>query len=52
MVEEVYRLPENKQIRFHFTEDTSFDIFTLLKSGSWIWHFVRTGMNGLIPSPL
>ena len=33
MVEEVYRLPENKQIRFHFTEDTSFDIFTLLKSG-------------------
>ena len=33
MVEEVYRLPENKQIRFHFTEDTSFDILHCLKSG-------------------
>ena len=33
IVEEVYRDPENKQIRFQFTEDTSFDIFTLLKNG-------------------
>lgn len=33
MVDEVYKLPENKQIRFQFTEATSFDIFNLLKDG-------------------
>ena len=33
IVEEVYREPENQEIRFHFTEDTSFDVFNLLKNG-------------------
>lgn len=33
IVEEVYRQEENQPIRFHFTEDTSFDIFNLLKNG-------------------
>lgn len=33
MVEDVYRMPENKQIRFQFTEDTSFEIFSQLKNG-------------------
>lgn len=33
MVDEVYRLPENQQIRFQFTENTSYDIFNLLKNG-------------------
>lgn len=33
MVDEVYRMPENQQIRFQFTEDTSYDIFNLLKNG-------------------
>lgn len=33
IVEDVYREPENQSIRFHFTENTSFDIFNLLKNG-------------------
>ena len=33
IVEEVYREPENQEIRFHFTEDTSFDVFNQLKNG-------------------
>lgn len=33
IVESVYRDPENKKIRFQFTEDTAYDIFSLLKSG-------------------
>lgn len=33
MVDEVYRMPENQQIRFQFTENTSYDIFNLLKNG-------------------
>lgn len=33
IVDDVYREPENKQIRFQFTEDTAFDIFSMLKSG-------------------
>ena len=33
IVEEVYRQPENETIRFQFTEDTSFDVFNLLKNG-------------------
>lgn len=33
IVEEVYRTPENREIRFQFTENTSFDVFNLLKEG-------------------
>lgn len=33
LVEEVYKMPENQQIRFQFTEETSFDVFNMLKSG-------------------
>lgn len=33
IVENVYKQPENKDVRFQFTEDTSFDVFNQLKSG-------------------
>ena len=33
IVEEVYKDPKNKQIRFQFTEETSFEIFSQLKEG-------------------
>lgn len=33
VVQEVYKIPENKEVRFQFTEDTSFDIFNSLKNG-------------------
>ena len=33
IVEDIYRNPDFQNIRFQFTEDTSFDIFTLLKEG-------------------
>lgn len=33
LIDKVYKEPKNKDIRFQFTEGTSYDIFTKLKSG-------------------
>lgn len=42
IVEEVYQNPENKNIRFQFIEDTSFDISELLKNGKIDLAFTTT----------
>ncbi len=33
IVNDIYQDPDNRNIRFQFTEDTSFDVFSLLKDG-------------------
>lgn len=33
IMEDIYQVPENKNIRFQFSEDTSYDIFNKLKDG-------------------
>lgn len=42
IIEEIYNDPENKNIRFQFIEDTSFDISTMLKSEKLDFAFTTT----------
>ena len=50
IIEEIYNDPENKNIRFQFIEDTSFDISTMLKSEKLDFAFTTTEMTGRNPS--
>ena len=42
IIEEIYKAPENKNIRFQFIEDNSFDISTMLKSEKLDFAFTTT----------